>query len=120
MRISVLHLLFAITAATAFSTPPRAQASDAARAVEVTVSYNMSVPLKSDDPEVQKDAMEKGRRMLYEMAGNECTNLTATIADTCELARLNVQVNALRGSRAQEFASATENASYRIRLKQAK
>lgn len=120
MRISVLHLLFAITAAAAFSAPSHAQGPDLTRPVEITVAYTMAVPLKSDDPEAQKEALEKGRRVLYEMAGNECTNLIATIAEACELGRLNVQVNALRGSRTQEFASATANASYRVRLKQAK
>lgn len=88
--------------------------------VQVSVNYNLSIPLKGTDEVAQAEALEKGRKLIYGIAASECKVLETTIAATCRLERLNVQSNArgaLRSAEHQAHVQVGGNASYRIGLK---
>lgn len=103
----------------AASLPAGAQSLDrrlGPRPVDVTVSYSLVLPVRSTTLDDQKQALENGRRAMYEMASTECKNLLATIALSCQLARLNVQSNMQRGTNT-ETTIISASASYQIQLK---
>lgn len=103
----------------AASLPAGAQSLDrrlGPRPVDVTVSYSLVLPVRSTALDDQKQALENGRRAMYEMASTECKNLLATIALSCQLARLNVQSNMQRGTNT-ETTIISASASYQIQLK---
>lgn len=103
----------------AASLPASAQSLDrrlGPRPVDVTVSYSLVLPVRSTTLDDQKQALENGRRAMYEMASTECKNLLATIALSCQLARLNVQSNMQRGTNT-ETTIISASASYQIQLK---
>ncbi len=103
----------------AASLPASAQSLDrrlGPRPVDVTVSYSLVLPVRSTALDDQKQALENGRRAMYEMASTECKNLLATIALSCQLARLNVQSNMQRGTNT-ETTIISASASYQIQLK---
>lgn len=57
----------------------------------VTVSVNYTFTLPADGgTDAAQSASERGRRQAYDMAGRECANLLATIAETCSLGSVNV------------------------------
>lgn len=102
----------------AASLPAGAQSLDrrlGPRPVDVTVSYSLVLPVRSTTLDDQKQALENGRRAMYEMASTECKNLLATIALSCQLARLNVQSNMQRGTNT-ETTIISASASYQIQL----
>lgn len=102
----------------AASLPASAQSLDrrlGPRPVDVTVSYSLVLPVRSTALDDQKQALENGRRAMYEMASTECKNLLATIALSCQLARLNVQSNMQRGTNT-ETTIISASASYQIQL----
>ena len=103
----------------AASLPAGAQSLDrrlGPRPVDVTVSYSLVLPVRSTTLDDQKQALENGRRAMYEMASTECKNLLATIALSCQLARLHVQSNMQRGTNT-ETTIISASASYQIQLK---
>jgi len=59
------------------------------QSISVSVSYTFTLPAETGTAAVQS-ASELGRRQAYEMAGRECANLLATIAESCSLANINV------------------------------
>jgi hypothetical protein len=88
------------------------------RSIEVSVTYSLLVPIKPDDQPGQREALEAGRRALYEMAASECQVLEATIASSCRLERLNLHSSVQRqGAAGQSTAQLGANASYRVGLK---
>ena len=102
----------------AASLPAGAQSLDrrlGPRPVDVTVSYSLVLPVRSTTLDDQKQALENGRRAMYEMASTECKTLLATIALSCQLARLNVQSNMQRGTNT-ETTIISASASYQIQL----
>jgi hypothetical protein len=98
---------------------PTAEPRD--RLIEISVSYNLMLPIKTDDTAAQRETLEAGRRMLYEIAAGECKVLQATIASSCRLERLNVQSSIQRHAPSpavgQNMAQLGANGSYRIVLK---
>lgn len=121
MRVprSSLPVLALVLAAS--SPPAGAQSLDrrlGPRPVDVTVSYSLMLPVRSNAIDDQKQALENGRRAMYEMASTECKNLLATIALSCQLSRLNVQSNIQRGNN-NETTIISASASYQIQLKDA-
>lgn len=114
LQLPLLALLLATTAL-----PAGAQSLDrrlGPRPVDVTVSYSLVLPVRSQAIDDQKQTLENGRRAMYEMASTECKNLLATIALSCQLARLSVQSNMQRGSNS-ETTIISASASYQIQLK---
>jgi hypothetical protein len=99
--------------------PRRRLPSDAApqRLIDVSVQYSIRLPVKSDDMDAQREAMERGRKMLYQMGGSECSLMMATISTSCRLDRLNVQGNIMRQRGDEEMLSLSATAQYKIGLK---
>jgi hypothetical protein len=83
----------------------------------VSVQYMIRLPLKSDDIASQRDAMEQGRKLLYEMGSSECALIVATFASSCQLTSLNVQTNISRQCD-DNSANMSANAQFRVELKQ--
>lgn len=93
-----------------------AQSDAADGTIQISVSYSLNLPLKSEEANDQAEALESGRRALYGIAAGECKVLMSTIASTCTLQRLNVQSN-VRSQRGERQVYVNGNASYRIALK---
>jgi hypothetical protein len=93
---------------------PAPQVADI-KPVEISVSYQFSVPIKSAEPMAQVEAAEQGRRMVYDIIGKECRLLEATLASSCNVERANVQASTQRGS--AEGLSINGSASFKILLK---
>jgi len=98
--------------------PPGVMAPVASeRMIDVAVTYSFMVPIKGEDLLAQSKSLEAARRMIYEIAANECATMRATIAATCRLERFNVQSNMQRHGPGQEMAQVSANASYKVGLK---
>jgi hypothetical protein len=89
-----------------------APAAKVERAVEVSVQYSLRLPLKArGDVNEQRDVMEQGRRLLYQLAARECALLSPAIGQGCELANLHVQAQAARGDVAMTVSG---NAQFKL------
>lgn len=86
-------------------------------AAEIRVNYSIQVPLKDDNDETQAEAMEHGRKMLYEMSGRECGLILSTIARSCQLAGLSIQSNVRRTGVKVDSLHLSASATYRVELK---
>lgn len=86
---------------------------------KIAVSYSIRVPLKDDSEEAQAEAMQRGRRMLYEMSAKECELILATIATSCRLEDLNVQSSVRRVRSKEEDLSLSANARFAVVMKSA-
>jgi hypothetical protein len=60
--------------------------------VRVSLGINMFVPSPGDDNAQSLKAQEDGRKTVYEAAGHECDILRATIATSCTLDSININV----------------------------
>jgi hypothetical protein len=83
----------------------------------VSVQYMIRMPLKSDDIAEQRDAMEQGRKLLYQMGSGECALIIASFASTCQLTNISVSTNISR-QRDDNAANMTASAQFRVELKQ--
>lgn len=105
-----------VTAAPAQTPVPPANPDD--RSIVVTVTDAFSLPVKPNDVDSQRAAMEQSRTMLYQMTAKECDMLQATISASCQLDRLNVQSNVARHGRpGEETINVSANAQFKIALK---
>jgi hypothetical protein len=86
--------------------------------VDVRVQYSLQIPLSTDDIEAQSAAMERGRKMFYEMSGKECALMLGTFSSQCRLEDLNIQSRAVARRRGQEpTLNLTASARFKIELK---
>jgi hypothetical protein len=81
-----------------------------------TRRYQFSVPVKSAEPAAQFEASEQGRRMVYEIIGNECRLLQATLASSCSAERANVQ-SSVQQRGGSDGLAINGSASFKIILK---
>ena len=102
------------SAATGQSVPPQQKAD---RAIDVTVQYSLRFPLKSREIDEQREVMEQGRKLLYQLAAGECT-LLAVVGSTCELARLNVQTQQTQPRSGDEAMTISGSAQFKLGPKQ--
>jgi hypothetical protein len=63
-----------------------------AESVRVSLGISMFVPAPGDDSAQSLKAQEDGRKTVYEAAGHECDVLRATIAASCTLESININV----------------------------
>jgi hypothetical protein len=63
-----------------------------AESVRVSLGISMFVPAPGDDSAQSLKAQEDGRKTVYEAAGHECDILRATIAASCTLESININV----------------------------
>ncbi len=117
LRFAAILLASALPTAAAAQVPtPPANPDD--RSIVVTVTYAFNLPVKPNDVDSQRAAMEQSRTMLYQMTAKECDMLQATIAASCQLDRLNVQSNVARHGRpGEETINVSANAQFKVVLK---
>jgi hypothetical protein len=72
-------------AVTSYATVPGGQA-------RITLNTNRFVPAPSDNSEQASKAEADGRRMIYDLAGNECGILRDTIASDCRIQSININI----------------------------
>jgi hypothetical protein len=114
-RLSALFLPLALIASPVMAQMPIPLKSE----VRISVSMNMSQPIsdKATVAQMQTDA----RKTVYELAGQECKLLLATLASDCHLEQLNVNSNEqsqyYRGDNSTLTLVTSSTASFRIRLK---
>jgi hypothetical protein len=113
MRYGIARLAAAGLALAAAGYGARAEDSLA----EVRVQYSIRMPLKSDDTTAQSDAMEQGRKTLYQARGSECALIISTIASSCRLEGLNVQSNVVRQPGRDQAVNLSANARLKVVLK---
>jgi hypothetical protein len=94
--IPVIFIAFAATASaqTIVINPNKSGVVAPARVEQVRVSLGVSMfaPAPGDDSAQSLKAQEDGRKMVYEAAGHECDVLRATIAASCTLESININV----------------------------
>jgi hypothetical protein len=94
----------------------------AAQQVRISLSMSMFVPAASNDSAQALKAQEDGRKMVYDAAGQECDVLRATLASSCTLESININVQYVPGN--QNFGQRSEgyningNVAYRISTKE--
>ena len=78
---------------TTASASMRSSLLQAAKVVNVNVSFNSQVPLTDTSDDSIANTQRTSRRFIYKMAVKECAVLKETIAETCRLTNLNVSTN---------------------------
>jgi hypothetical protein len=61
--------------------------------VRVQLTMQMFIAGPTDDSEEAEKARARSRQALYELAGKECDVLRETIASTCRLENVNINLN---------------------------
>ena len=61
--------------------------------VRVQLTMQMFIAGRTDDSEEAEKARARSRQALYELAGKECDVLRETIASTCRLENVNINLN---------------------------
>jgi len=61
--------------------------------VRVQTSINIFMPGPSGEGEAADQLRDRARRIIYQMAGRECSVLEDVIARTCRLEAINVNLN---------------------------
>lgn len=64
--------------------------------VRVAVGVNFFLPGPSGDSEEANKLRDRARQTIYEMASRECAFLEQSLAKTCRLESINVNVNSTR------------------------
>jgi hypothetical protein len=72
-----------------------------AQPVRISVGVNAFVPAPAGDSEQALKAQENGRRLVYQLAANECALLREVLASDCRLESININVQRL--SAAQNY-----------------
>jgi hypothetical protein len=80
--------------------------SPAAEQVRISLAINMFVPALASDSAQALAAQENGRKMVYQAAAQECEVLRATIANSCTLESININVQYVAAN--QNFAQKAE------------
>lgn len=113
---------FTFAAVPADTAAARSATLGGAPPVVVNVNFQTQLPIDdlSDDAIVK--SQESARALLYKLANKECGLLTETIAKTCRLSGLTINVNMQnrnRSNQAQTYLYVKSNARYSITLKDA-
>ncbi len=93
-----------------------------AQPVVVNVNFQTQLPIDDLSDEAIVKSQESARALLYKLANKECGLLTATIAKTCRLSGLSINVNMQnrnRSNQALTYLYVKSNARYSITLKDA-
>jgi len=85
--------------------------------VNVSVGFNTQVPLPDLREDTLAESQKAGRKFVYRMARDECAVLTATIAETCRLANLSVNIQVQQPNQGPILLYINGNANFAISLK---
>lgn len=119
MRLVILPAAMAMTlsaaqAQTVIMNSPVSQKSP--NEIRIQVSVNFFVPGPVDASEESFQAQEQVRKSIYERAGRECELLRATLANTCRLEAVRININRQIGRQPEGFTAAA-NMTYQVALK---
>jgi len=111
---------FTFAAVPADTAAARSATLGGAQSVVVNVNFQTQLPIDDLSDEAIVKSQESARALLYKLANKECGLLTATIAKTCRLSGLSINVNMQnrnRGNQASNYLFVKSNARYTITLK---
>jgi hypothetical protein len=112
LRSLALSSMFAAFATTAFAQTivinPKLPMLPGAvtRPVHVSVGVSNFLPAPSGDAAQALKVQEDGRRMIYQLAANECLLLREALASDCRLESININVQYVPAN--QNFAQKTD------------
>ncbi len=122
MATTLALVSFAFAAASADPAAARSASLGGAPAVVVNVNFQTQLPIEDLSDEAIVKSQESARALLYKLANKECGLLTETIAKTCRLSGLSINVNMQnrnRSNQPQTVLYVKSNARYSITLKDA-
>ena len=111
----------AFAAVPADTAAARSASLGGAQSVVVNVNFQTQLPVDDLSDEAIVKSQESARALLYKLANKECGLLTATIAKTCRLSGLSINVNMQnlnRSNQATTYLYVKSNARYSITLKE--
>lgn len=111
---------FTFAAVPADTASARSASLGGAQQVVVNVNFQTQLPIDDLSDEAIVKSQESARALLYKLANKECGLLTATIAKTCRLSGLSINVNMQnrnRSNQALTYLYVKSNARYSITLK---
>jgi len=128
LRLFLLPVGFLTALLAAFATAASAQTIEirtgqqsspqpSAEQIRVSVGVNVFVSALGDDSDQALKAQEAGRKMIYDLAGHECSVLRDAIASDCRLESINVnvqRVNQFGNQPRNDGFNVNGNISYRI------
>lgn len=121
--VAVLALAsFAVVAVSVDTAAARSASFGGVQPVFVNVNFQTQLPLDDLSDEAIVKSQESARALLYKLANKECGLLRETIAETCRLSGLTINVNMQnrnRSNQAQTYLFVKSNARYSITLKDA-
>jgi hypothetical protein len=116
-------MMLAATAALLLAAQPAAAGRQAMslgnnQFVRVSVNYTIQRNIEDKGEEAMVAMQEQARRMIYNMAKRECTQLLEVLAETCKIASINVSVQ-IRPKRTYQPRQLyiTGRAQYRVKMK---
>lgn len=89
------------------------------KAINISVSFNSTVPLTEEAPEKIAEMKKSARTMFYRFASQECVVLKETIAETCKLRSLNISSQIRQHGNAQPSIYMNGSAQFSVTLKSA-
>jgi hypothetical protein len=111
---------FTFAALPADTAAARSATLSGAQGVVVNVNFQTQLPIDDLSDEAIVKSQESARALLYKLANKECGLLTATIAKTCRLSGLSINVNMQnRNNQSSTYLYVKSNARYTITLKDA-
>lgn len=113
---------FTVAAVPADTAKARSASLGGVQPVVVNVNFQTQLPIDDLSDEAIVKSQESARALLYKLANKECGLLTATIAKTCRLSGLSINVNMQnrnRSNQALTYLYVKSNARYSITLKDA-
>lgn len=113
---------FTVAAVPADTAAARSASLGGVQPVVVNVNFQTQLPIDDLSDEAIVKSQESARALLYKLANKECGLLTATIAKTCRLSGLSINVNMQnrnRSNQALTYLYVKSNARYSITLKDA-
>ena len=106
----VAALAAQVAAAEAQTTPPP-------RPVTVSLSFNMTIPAFESGPQGNFTLSEGTRKAFYELVAGECRLLLATIASSCQVINVNVNISEQRHHQPNAYVQVHGSGSYAVTLK---
>ena len=113
---------FTFAAVPAETASARSASLGGAQPVVVNVNFQTQLPIEDLSDEAIVKSQESARALLYKLANKECGLLMDTIAKTCRLSGLSINVNMQnrnRSNQALTYLYVKSNARYSITLKDA-
>jgi hypothetical protein len=84
--------------------------------VRVQIGVNYFLPGPTGEGEEAAKLRDRARQTIYEMAGRECAFLEQTLAKTCRLESINVNVNSTRQQMPGQIEGFQTNGNFALQI----